>query len=129
MAVEFEITIKESVYSETTGQLRLQTWVSKAPEEYDPNVFVYQVVPGIPGTTQQDKFVHIAGYADMYAFIPDTPDAELPYYRKKSYDLLFNSSEKLTDARELTSKFIKQLLQDISRKDNIPLANLVVNEI
>ena len=109
------------------GTHRLQVWVHEASEGIPGKIMVFQRYPDVPDYEEQpnDIFVHIASFADLAAFPPDTPDERAPYFRTSWYDILFDTLPLLEDCWELTVAHTKLLVEDVHRILNLPPVEVV----
>jgi hypothetical protein len=120
---------QSSVVDPTTEKAshRLQVWVSKATEGIEPQLFVYQKVPPVPGTTEEqleEIFVHIASYADILDFPIDTVGEDTPFFRKYSIDLTFESLAVLNQKWSMMKAMINATVEDVVRLNNLPATSL-----
>lgn len=107
---------------EENGTYRLQVWVSEASDDIPGKIFVYQKYPAVPDYTEQleNIFVHVASFADLAAFPPDTPDNRSPFYRMYYYDILFDTLPLLEETWDITVEHTKILVADVHRVLNLP---------
>ena len=112
------------------GMVRLQMWVSGATPEIPCELFVYQHIGNVPKADYPlDQFVHIASYADIAAFPTEKPDAYAPYFRKNGADLTFQTRPLLEKTWELCKAHLKLTVEDITRIDGLPAAEMEVIEL
>jgi len=126
---KIQITKRVSVVDEEGG-VRLRLWVSGATGGIPPTLFVYQLLPNVPKSEfPRHEFVHIASYADIAAFPENSPDAYAPFFRKNGMDLTFKTRALLEDTWNLCKAHLKLTVEDITRIDGLPPAEIEVIEL
>ena len=93
-----KILIKYNLFVEE-GSWRFQAWVAEAADDVDTAIFVHQRSPLIPHEDETvDKFVDIAGVADMVEYPVDSPEPPLSFFRKSCMDIKMSDSSELERA-------------------------------
>jgi hypothetical protein len=109
------------------GMVRLQMWISAASPEIPPELFVFQRIGTVPRADfPTDQFVHIASYADIAAFPIGAPDIYAPYFRQNGADLTFPTRGLLEQTWELCRAHLQLTVEDITRIDGLPPAEIEV---
>jgi len=117
--------VSKEIVGSTTGPklYRLKVWVTETSNNIPGEVFVYQNIPAVPdynGGLPEDRFVHIASYADLVAFPKDGPGLENPYFRKYYIDITHKDRTFLEDKWKLMSQQLQVLISDITRINALP---------
>ena len=112
------------------GMVRLQMWISGVSPEIPPELFVWQHIGAVPKAEfAPDRFVHIASYADLAAFPVNAPDTYAPYFRLTYADLTFPSRPLLERTWNLCREHLQLTVEDITRIDGLPPANIEIIEV
>lgn len=121
---------KRVTAADDQGGVRLQMWISGASPEIPPELFVYQHIGNVPKADYPlDQFVHIASYADIAAFPTEAPDTYAPFFRHNGADLTFPTRGLLERTWELCKAHLKLTVEDITRVDGLPPAEIEVVEL
>ena len=106
---------------------RLRVWVSQATEGIPSELFVYQQIPPVPKTTEdqlEQLFVHVASYADIIDFPANAINEESPFFRQYYVDLTFASLGVLNEKWSMMKRMINATVEDIVRLNNLPAISL-----
>ena len=122
---ESVITISKELIETTQGprRFRLRVWVQSTTNNIPGELFVYQLIPAVPGFNDgnpEERFVHIASYADMVAFPKDVASVDSPFFRKHFIDLVHDSRTFLEEKWTLINQQLSILISDITRVNNLP---------
>lgn len=119
------ITVSKDIIESTSGPSRynLRVWVQSTTNNIPGEVFVYQHIPAVPDYNEgepEDRFVHMASYADMVAFPKEAPSIENPYFRLHYMSIVHDSRSFLEEKWEIMSQQLNILIKDITRVNQLP---------
>lgn len=101
------------------GHHRLQIWVSDY-EGLEPEIFVYQRYPVLPGeTAPDDVFVNVASAADMEEYPRFEPSGEPPFFRLSHVDLIFRSVDIMDRVWNTMKSDVEYLLANLEKLDTL----------
>ena len=121
---ESTITISKEITETTQGpkRFRLRIWIQETTNNLPGEMFVYQLIPAVPEFNDglpEERFVHIASYADMVAFPKEAPGLETPFFRKYYMDIVHVSRSFLEEKWVMINQQLKILIDDITRVNNL----------
>ena len=127
-----EITTKFELITDNddpfVGQWRLRMWVSGVDEGIPTEIFVWQEIPPTPyyeevltpnANGNYERFVHIASYADIFAFPAQATDDCSPFFRRTYLDICSENKKLLEDSRKLGLKHVQSLVSELNRINNL----------
>ena len=100
-----------------TGSHRLKMWVN-IYENMEPEIFVYQRYPSLPGEQDpDDHFVNLASAADMKDYPRTAPVGNVPFFRLSYIDIVFRSADLLYRTVTLINQDVTALIRNLDRLD------------
>ena len=98
-----------------SGQHRLKAWINLY-QDMEPEIFVYQRYPQLPGETEpSDHFVIIASAADLQDYPKTAPAGNVPFFRLSYIDIIFRSADLLAKTVTLIQEDVRALIRNLDR--------------